>query len=91
VETFAAPTPCSRPARNSSAVQFLRGHIERIFFDHGKVVIVGNVAVPTQEEKLQFRIEGEIDSASAHSKSLRGLWRDERSTSWMPGAAPMRQ
>jgi hypothetical protein len=28
--------------------QFLRGHIERIFFDHGKVMIVDNVAVLTR-------------------------------------------
>jgi hypothetical protein len=71
--------------------QFLRGHIERIFFDHGKVMIVGNVAVPspaTKDKTLQFRIEGEIDRATARSKSSRGLWRDERSTSWVPGAAP---
>ena len=68
--------------------QFLRGHVERIFFDHGKVTIVGNVAVPTKEEKLQFRIEGEIDRATARSKSSRGLWRDERSTSWVPTASP---
>jgi site-specific DNA recombinase len=71
--------------------QFLRGHVERIFFDHGKVTIVGNVGVPspaTNEKELQFRIEGEIDRAIARSKSSRGLWKDERSTSWVPGAAP---
>jgi hypothetical protein len=68
--------------------QFLRGHIERILFDHGKVVIEGTVAVPTKENKLQFRIEGEIDRATTRSKSSRRLWRDERSTSWVPSAIP---
>jgi hypothetical protein len=73
----------SQPGR-----QFLHGHIERIFFDHGKVTIVGNVAVPTKEKKLEFRIDGEIDSATARSKSSRGLLRDESILERTPHSIP---
>ncbi|ANV99354.1 hypothetical protein LMTR13_03335 [Bradyrhizobium icense] len=68
--------------------RFLRDHIDRIMFNHGKIALVGSVplgSVATKETELHFRIEGEIDRATIRSKSLRRLWRDERSTSWVPG------
>jgi site-specific DNA recombinase len=59
---------------------FLRDHVERIVFDHGKVTILGSLplqgAVPGS---LPFRIEGEIEKGS------RRRWpQDERFGSWVP-------
>jgi site-specific DNA recombinase len=69
---------------------FLRDHIEKIIFNHGKLTIVGSLPLQgaTTDTKLPFRIEGEIDRAVIRSKAARRLWADERTTSWMPAATP---
>ena len=56
--------------------EFMRDHVERVIFNHGKIAIVGSVPVrstPT-ETKLPFRIEGEIDRWAIRSKVSRAYW-----------------
>jgi hypothetical protein len=59
---------------------FLREHVERIVFDHGKVTIFGSIPLQgAVQGRRPFRIEGEIEKGS------RRRWpQDERSGSWVP-------
>jgi hypothetical protein len=49
--------------------QFLVGHVERVIYNRYKVTIAGSVPVQaaSEETKLQFRIEGEIDQKAVRS------------------------
>jgi hypothetical protein len=62
---------------------FLRDHVERIIFDHGKITILGSLPLKrTVHGKLPFRIEGKIP------KESRRRWpQDERFGSWLPVSA----
>jgi hypothetical protein len=55
---------CSMPPCQL-AWQFLRDHIEAVFFDHGRITVVGSV----NDLRLPFRTEGQIDRASIHLDS----------------------
>ena len=44
---------------------FLHDHVERIVFDHGKVVILGSLPLQgAAQGKLPFRIEGKVEVGS---------------------------
>jgi hypothetical protein len=65
---------------------FLRDHVERIVFDHGKIAIFGSVPLqgPAQRS-LPFRIDGAIDAEIVRTKASRKRWpEDERFGSWVP-------
>jgi hypothetical protein len=59
---------------------FLRDHVERIIFDHGKITILGSLPLQgAVQSRLPFRIEGNIEKGS------RRRWpQDERFGSWVP-------
>jgi site-specific DNA recombinase len=66
--------------------QFLVGHIERIVYNRYKVTVVGSVPMQSasEETKLQFRIEGEIDQKAVRSgtRTIRledGRWKELQS------------
>jgi hypothetical protein len=50
--------------------QFLLGHVERVIYNRYKITIAGSVPVQSASEdtKLQFRIEGEIDQKAVRSR-----------------------
>jgi hypothetical protein len=59
---------------------FLRDHVERIVFDHGKVAVLGSLpAQGAVEGRLPFRIEGEVKKGSRRQWS-----QDQRFGSWVP-------
>ena len=59
---------------------FLRDHVERIVFDHGKVTIFGSLPLQgAMQGRLPFRIEGEVQKGSRRRWS-----QDERFGSWVP-------
>jgi hypothetical protein len=60
---------------------FLRDHIEKVVFDHGKITILGSLPLEGAPGKLPFRIEGKVAEGS------RRRWpQDERFGSWVPVA-----
>jgi DNA invertase Pin-like site-specific DNA recombinase len=62
---------------------FLRGYVERIVFDRGRITILGSLPLEGAAPRtLPFRIEGEI------AKGSKRRWaQDERFGSWVPTAA----
>jgi hypothetical protein len=50
--------------------QFLVGHVERVIYNRYQVTLVGSIHVQaaSEETKLQFRIEGEIDPKAVRSR-----------------------
>jgi site-specific DNA recombinase len=59
--------------------EFMRDHVERVIFNHGKIAIVGFVPVQSTETKLPFRIEGEIDRWAIRSRVSRAYWHNRPS------------
>jgi len=61
---------------------FLRDHVERIVFDHGKVTFSVAPAQGAVQGSLPFRIEGEVEKGS------RRRWPQRRTIgSWVPSIA----
>jgi site-specific DNA recombinase len=65
---------------------FLRDHVERIVFNHGKLSIFGSVPLQgAAQRSLPFRIDGAIDAEIVRTKASRKRWpEDERFGSWVP-------
>jgi hypothetical protein len=66
--------------------EFLRDHVERIVFNHGKLAIFGSVPLQgAPQRSLPFRIDGAIDAEIVRTKASRKRWpEDERFGSWVP-------